>query len=415
MFGRRKKSDGFEWHQYIRTAVRQRREQRRQRVVDARRTAAQQVGAAGAALAAGSRAAGVAAKEGARAGLGAAGLAAQSAATIGAVVAGAAWRRSIDASGRLLRPVIAALAKPNIGGPILLASAIALGAGIGRYRGTGLDQETTVTFVIGAALLLAALPAVLEMTGLRMPRLAIPPRAGLAAAVVALVAGGAWLMSGSGFTFGRITGLLASAVGGSKPLEGRAEAISGDLMRVGNTTVRLAGIEAPEDQQMCGTGNRRFRCAAEARAALARLVNGRSVRCSLSGTDAGGRALARCMRGKTDINEELVREGHVFAASGLFAAYASQERQAREAKAGVWGGGDSQRPADFRAKVWDEAKRRAPDGCPIKGVLSGGSKVYLLPWSPEYERGRVQKARGERWFCSEREAVGAGFKPSLRG
>jgi hypothetical protein len=27
----------------------------------------------------------------------------------------------------------------------------------------------------------------------------------------------------------------------------------------------------------------------------------------------------------------------------------------------------------------------------------------------------VQKARGERWFCSEREAVSAGFKAAQRG
>jgi hypothetical protein len=28
---------------------------------------------------------------------------------------------------------------------------------------------------------------------------------------------------------------------------------------------------------------------------------------------------------------------------------------------------------------------------------------------------RVQKARGERWFCSEQEAVSAGFKAAQRG
>src|ERR1700675_1559533 len=109
MFGRQKKSDGFEWHRYVPTVIRQRREARhqrvldarraaaqqmggagsalaagsiapgarQQRVLDARRAAAQQMGAAGSALAAGSIAAGAAARDGARAGLGAAGLAAQ--------------------------------------------------------------------------------------------------------------------------------------------------------------------------------------------------------------------------------------------------------------------------------------------------------------------------------------------------
>jgi hypothetical protein len=101
----------------------------------------------------------------------------------------------------------------------------------------------------------------------------------------------------------------------------------------------------------------------------------------------------------------------VFAADGLFARYASAEQEAKSAKAGVWSG-DVQRPADYRAKLWDEAKRHAPDGCPIKGHVAGGTRVYVLPWSPEYERARVQKARGERWFCSEQDAVAAGFRPA---
>ena len=204
-------------------------------------------------------------------------------------------------------------------------------------------------------------------------------------------------------------------IGGSKPLEGRAEAVGGDLVRVAGTTVRLAGIEAPERQQTCGAGNRRYSCGAAAQGALARLVNGRSVSCTLSGTDSAGRALASCTRGQMDINGELVRQGHVFAEASLFASYASLEREARNAKAGIWAGGEAERPTAFRAKMWDEAKRRAPDGCPIKGLVTGGARVYVLPWSPDYDRGRIQKARGERWFCSEREAEAAGFKPAVRG
>ena len=110
-----------------------------------------------------------------------------------------------------------------------------------------------------------------------------------------------------------------------------------------------------------------------------------------------------------------MRQGHAFAASGLFASYSGLEREARTAKAGMWAGGEAERPSEFRAKVWEEAKRRAPDGCPIKGLVTGRERVYVLPWSPDYERGRIQKARGERWFCSEQEALAAGWKPAVRG
>ena len=107
MFGRRKQSDGFEWHKYVRTTVRLRREERRQRILDARRAAAEHAGAAGVAGAQGSRAAGAAAVDGARAGLGAAWLVAQAAVHLAwhvIVTASIAAGRGIAATAR---PVIA--------------------------------------------------------------------------------------------------------------------------------------------------------------------------------------------------------------------------------------------------------------------------------------------------------------------
>ncbi len=128
-----------------------------------------------------------------------------------------------------------------------------------------------------------------------------------------------------------------------------------------------------------------------------------------------GRALGQCAFGDKDVGAELVRQGHVFADGSILVRYACQEREARAAKAGLWATGDAERPADYRAKMWEEAKRRAPEGCPIKGQVAGASRVYVLPWAADYERVRVQKARGERWFCSEQEAVSAGFKAAQRG
>jgi endonuclease YncB( thermonuclease family) len=357
---------------------------------------------------------GAAARDGASAGIGTAALLLQ-----------AAWNLLLTAAvvaahrlGLLLQPLIEVLARPNVGGPVAFAGAIALGSGIGRYRGAGLDGETLATLAIGTLLLIAAWPMLSRVTGIRMPSLAslgIAPRTAAAGvAVAAIVAAVALFASGGTRHLAGVAGQLP-LVGSAKPLQGRAEAVGGDLVRVAGTTVRLAGIEAPERQQTCGAGNRTYRCGAAARAALGRLVSGRPLICSLSGSDGDGHALATCTRGGAEINAALVRQGHVFAAGGLFASYAGEEREARAAKAGLWAGGEVERPAAFRAKVWDEAKRRAPDGCPIKGLVSGGERVYVLPWAPDYERGRIQKARGERWFCSEQEARAAGFKPAVRG
>ena len=425
MFGRRKSNDGFEWHKYVRTTIKLRREERRQRIQEARRAAVHQAGAAGVALAAGSRAAGSAALGGAKVGLGIAGLMAQAAWNIVATVAAIAWHHLATLSAIaaqklaiLLQPVIATLARPNVGGPVALAGAIALAMGVGRSSSAGLDREATAALAIGILLLIAALPLLSSLTGIHLPRfsaLGISPRVGFVAVAAAVaISGVAWVANGGKTNLAGISSQLP-LVGGAKPLQGRAEAAGGDLLRVAGTTVRLVGIEAPERQQTCGTGGRRYRCGATAHAALGKLVNGRTLACSVSGTDSAGRPLATCTRGELDINGELVRQGHAFAGGGLFASYAGLERQARDAKAGIWAAGDVERPAEFRAKAWDEAKRRAPDGCPIKGLVTGGARVYVLPGSPDYDRGRIQKARGERWFCSEREAEAAGFKPAVRG
>ena len=401
MFAWRKKPDrGFEWHKYIRTTIKVRRDARRQRIGDARRAAGQQMQQAGVALAAGSRAAGGAARDGARAGAGALGLALQS-----------VWSFLAYVLGTLASRIVDAVARPNIGVPVALIGAVALGAGIGRWRVLGLDREAVATLIVGGVLMASLLPLVARSMGWRPPRLSGAAVA-VPMAIVVLAGGTTWYASGG--TLGGFASLANLPFIGGKALNGRAYATGADSLRVGTVTVKLSGIEAPESEQRCGAGANRWRCSAVAETALSRLVNGRRVSCAVSGSDAAGRALGQCSVGEKDLGAELVRQGYVFADGGFLARYASQEREARAAKAGLWSG-EAERPAAYRAKLWEEAKRRAPEGCPIKGQVSGASRVYVLPWSPDYDRVRVQKARGERWFCSEQEAVAAGFKAAPRG
>ena len=199
----------------------------------------------------------------------------------------------------------------------------------------------------------------------------------------------------------------------SSGISGRATAITGDLMRVGGTLVHLEGIEAPAPSQPCYRPNgRRWGCAAAARAGLDRIVRGRSVTCAPSGQDDSGHVLARCaIDGTTDVGTELVRSGYVFAAKSLFNSLSGEEDAARSAKAGIWQG-EVSRPQEWRDQTWEEAKRDAPDGCPIKGLVRASAKLYALPWSADYARAKVRTERGERWFCSEDEAKAAGFLPS---
>jgi endonuclease YncB( thermonuclease family) len=312
--------------------------------------------------------------------------------------------------------------------PILLVIAAvgALAAAVLAGR-AGQATVATLLFVIAlGALALSALPVLLGVQA-PPPALAAILRAtadideripaGLrkavaAAAALVVLLPLSWILVSH---IPRLASVPGLGVLGSHAVEGRAFALSGDTLRVRDTVVRLAGVEAPLISQRCSKpGNRRWRCGEAAQDALARTLRAGTVRCDLSGTDEAGQALGTCYMRDKDIASGLVREGALFSSGGFLASYGSEEKQAKAERAGLWQG-EAERPSDYRAKLWEAAKRSSPDECPIKGQVSSGGKYYLVPWSPNYPRAQVRAHRGERWFCSEREAVAAGWKPLDRG
>ncbi len=50
--------------------------------------------------------------------------------------------------------------------------------------------------------------------------------------------------------------------------------------------------------------------------------------------------------------------------------------------------------------------------CHIKGniSISSGRKIYHLPGMEDYEETNIEAKHGERWFCSEADAVSNGWK-----
>jgi hypothetical protein len=52
----------------------------------------------------------------------------------------------------------------------------------------------------------------------------------------------------------------------------------------------------------------------------------------------------------------------------------------------------------------------AASGCQIKGNIGSSGKIYHVPGSQAYEKTKIDEARGERWFCSEDQAVAAGWR-----
>jgi hypothetical protein len=54
-------------------------------------------------------------------------------------------------------------------------------------------------------------------------------------------------------------------------------------------------------------------------------------------------------------------------------------------------------------------------GCAIKGNISrGNERIYHMPFQQFYSRTKIDEGKGERWFCTEQEALDAGWRRSLR-
>lgn len=205
--------------------------------------------------------------------------------------------------------------------------------------------------------------------------------------------------------------VAARSNGPDSPVAGVAVVVDGDTLVIGETRVRLEGIDAPESAQTC---QRRWfgswACGAAATAHLARLIGDRPVSCAPRGYDKYGRTLATCFADGRDLNAMMVRQGYAWAFVRYSTTYVREEAQARAEALGIWQGEAT--PAwEFRAGRWAAAEGEAPSGCAIKGNVTRNGRIYHMPWSPWYGRIRMEPDKGKRWFCSEAEAIAAGWRP----
>lgn len=181
--------------------------------------------------------------------------------------------------------------------------------------------------------------------------------------------------------------------------------VDGDTLEIDGKIYRLNGIDAPEHGQKCG----RWACGKEATEALKSILAGRTVRCQPLSKDGYGRIIATCYADGQDIGEMMVEAGIAWAFVKYSDAYEEAELNAKAKALGIWSG--SYQPAwSYREAQWRSAQQTAPEGCPIKGNISRNGHIYHTPWSPWYERTRINTSKGEKWFCSEAEALAAGWR-----
>ena len=90
-------------------------------------------------------------------------------------------------------------------------------------------------------------------------------------------------------------GLLLPSLASAADITGAAKIREADTIQIGNSRIRLAGIDAPSVDQLClNNKGDRWTCGVAARDELIRHTEGRNWTCHVGQTDRRGRSLARC-------------------------------------------------------------------------------------------------------------------------
>src|SRR5258705_6558907 len=230
--------------------------------------------------------------------------------------------------------------------------------------------------------------------------------------------------------------LLLPAVGQAADITGIPKIREGDQIVIGNTRIRLGGIDAPSADQLClNTKGERWTCGVAARDELIKHAENKPWTGRPRQTDRRGRLVARCEVDGEDIQKWMVQNGWALSYTRFSHDYDADERAAREAKAGMWQGafiapwdwrvrnkkttilGAAKPPENAAAILLASASGAvapSPD-CTIKGnVNRSGECIYHQPHSRWYAKIEMKISKGTRWFCSVDDAEAAGCRETRR-
>ena len=120
-------------------------------------------------------------------------------------------------------------------------------------------------------------------------------------------------------------------------ITGKPRVIDGDTIHIGDTKIRLHGIDAPEMKQTCRTSKGKEQmCGVLAKQALERLVKGQDVTCKGDTRDRYKRLIAVCYVGQLNINEQMVADGWALAYRRYSTDYVRAETLSKSRREGMW-------------------------------------------------------------------------------
>ena len=142
--------------------------------------------------------------------------------------------------------------------------------------------------------------------------------------------------------------LLSNSI--AEEISGIPKVVDGDTVHIDNYKFRLEGIDAPEMRQQCKkesfkisffisfTFYRDYSCGRISKEKLITKIDTTEIKCISSSKDRYKRYIATCYKGKTNLNQWMVRNGYAVAYRRYSKKYIPDEDFAKENKLGLWQG-----------------------------------------------------------------------------
>ena len=161
-------------------------------------------------------------------------------------------------------------------------------------------------------------------------------------------------------------------------------------------SIRLYEIDAPEYPKGC--------LGIDAKVRLEGLIFNKEVKIEEIKKDNFGRTLAYVYLEDLLINETIVEEGMAYFSRDKVISLHSLQIEKAQNKAKLTSRG-----------IWSNLCQTKKEGCVIKGNYreADHTRIYHTPDCYNYDRITIKDGTSDRWFCSEEEALKAGFNKSL--
>lgn len=192
---------------------------------------------------------------------------------------------------------------------------------------------------------------------------------------------------------------------------GPVKVIDGDTFDIGGERVRMFGVDAPEIGQPCQSAiGESIDCGSWVAEHITTLFEGKTAHCIGRERDRYDRLVATCTVDGQDMGRSIVAAGLAKAYLYYSQDYAADEKGAAIHGRGIWQFTFAD-PASYRRE--QPSPQETAVTCTIKGNITANGRIYHMPHNRDYGRTRISQAKGERWFCSQEDALNAGWRAAL--